>query len=68
MWRPRLACGAGVGALPVARPTGSTVINVHLNFTNDGVIGSRIELENWLARTLDQIARTGRIPAALRTA
>lgn len=58
----------GVSALPVARAAGSTVINVHLNFTNDGVIGSRIELENWLARTLDQIARTGRIPAALRTA
>lgn len=64
---PSLAA-ARVGALPVARPAGSTVINVHLNFTNDGVIGSRIELENWLARTLDQIARTGRIPATLRTA
>lgn len=59
----------GVGAM---RTTGAavagTTVNVTLNLTNQGVIGSRMETENWLARALDNLGRTGRLPKTLRSA
>jgi hypothetical protein len=35
--------------------------DVHIH--NHGVIGSKIELENWLAGSLDQLRRQGRLPS-----
>lgn len=59
----------GVGATRTAgAATGPTTVHVTLNLTNQGVIGSRMETENWLARALDNLDRTGRLPKVLRTA
>jgi hypothetical protein len=64
------------GAVPgnfdvtTTRPSGGapvTVVN-RIEFRNDGVIGSQLELENWLAKVLDNLGRTGRLPTALRAA
>jgi phage-related protein len=58
----------GVTAMRAAT-TGApvTVVN-HYHFQNHGVIGSPIELQNWLARTLDTLAQQRRLPASLRRA
>lgn len=52
------------------RPQPRTTVVVHntVQLTNQGVIGSRIEVQDWLARALDSIDRTGRLPSGLRTA
>jgi hypothetical protein len=34
---------------------------------NNGVLGSQMQVENWLARSLDNLARTNRLPRGLRT-
>jgi TP901 family phage tail tape measure protein len=36
------------------------------HFHNHGAIGSRIELENWLARSIDNLDRQGRLPSGTR--
>lgn len=36
--------------------------HVHVHVENHGVIGSRIELQDWLARNLDDLRRQGRLP------
>ncbi|MCZ4515404.1 hypothetical protein O3Q52_46290 [Streptomyces sp. ActVer] len=36
----------------------------YYQFTNDGVIGSRLELDTWLTKSLDRLARTRRMPKA----
>jgi hypothetical protein len=38
----------------------------HVHIHNDGVIGSRAELDNWLNSSIDRLARTGRLAYALR--
>ncbi len=43
-------------------------LNITLIVQNDGVIGSQIQMQDWLAKSLDNLARTGRLPAALRKA
>jgi hypothetical protein len=45
-----------------------TVINQYmtLKMENTGVIGSQMELDNWLAKSLDNLHRTNRLPASLR--
>jgi phage-related protein len=59
----------GVGAMRTAgAATGPTTVHVTLQLTNHGVLGSRMEVENWLARSLDNLGRTGRLPKALRAA
>lgn len=59
----------GVGAMRTAgAPAAGATVNITLNLTNQGVLGSRMEVENWLARALSNLGRTGRLPATLRTA
>ncbi|MBP5870833.1 hypothetical protein F3K24_27670 [Streptomyces sp. LBUM 1485] len=59
----------GVGAMRTAGAAmGPTTVHVTLQLTNQGVLGSRMEVENWLARSLDNLGRTGRLPKALRAA
>lgn len=58
----------GVGATRIG--TGTTVINYSptFNFRAEGPIGSQVELQNWLVKSLDTAARTGRLPRSLRAA
>jgi phage-related protein len=37
--------------------------DIHLHLDNHGVIGSRLELENWLVRSLDDLRRKRRLPS-----
>lgn len=61
------------GALPVGTArtptaaTGTAVVNnfFTVNLTNAGVLGSRPEVLDFLSTSLDRLARTGRLPAAL---
>lgn len=46
------------------RPAASASV-IHLTVENHGVIGSRLEVENWLVETLDQLRRQNRLPKAL---
>jgi hypothetical protein len=50
--------------------TGPTVINYSptFNFRAEGPVGSQMELQNWLVKSLDNAARTGRIPKSLKAA
>lgn len=45
-----------------------TPVSITLHLTNQGVIGSPIELDAWLARSLDRLAQQRRLPASLRRA
>lgn len=58
---------AAGGMVSTARtaPAGSVTVNMTLQLTNQGVIGSQLELDNWLTRSLDNLSRTGRLPRAL---
>jgi hypothetical protein len=58
----------GVGAMRTG--TGPTVINYSptFNFRAEGPVGSQMELQNWLVKSLDNAARTGRIPKSLKAA
>jgi len=58
--------GLQVGATRTAT-AGTTVVNnnITVNLTNAGVLGSRQEVEDFLSTSLDRLARTGRLPAAL---
>jgi hypothetical protein len=48
---------------------GQTIVNNnYVTLENRGVIGSQMELDNWLANSLDNLQRTGRLPASLRRA
>jgi phage-related protein len=59
----------GVGAVRTAgAPVAGATLNVTVNLTNHGVIGSRMEAENFLARALVSLDRTGRLPKSLRSA
>ena len=59
--------GLGVGAMrTVGAAVGPTTVHVTLQLTNQGVIGSRMEAENWLARALDNL-RAGDVPYLLTT-
>jgi hypothetical protein len=49
----------GGGSAVAAEAGGVTVI---LQLANHGVIGSRIEMENWLAKSLDNLDRDRRVP------
>jgi phage-related protein len=59
----------GVGAVRTAgAPVAGATVNITVNLTNHGVIGSRMEAENFLARALVNLDRTGRLPKSLRAA
>lgn len=45
-----------------ATPVAGTSAPAVINFTNQGVIGSRAELQDWLTRSLDELARLNRLP------
>lgn len=66
----RVPAFAGAGALgplgvsgmrTTGTPAPATNI-INLNLRNDGVIGSQIELDNWLTRSLDRLDKQGRLP------
>jgi hypothetical protein len=58
----------GVGAMRTAGVGPTVIYNATYNFRAEGPIGSQMELQNWFVRSLDNAARTGRIPKALRAA
>jgi hypothetical protein len=70
------AVGAGPGASRPALAVGNTraraaaltgsSVTFQVNLANHGVIGSQMELENWLARAIDNLGRTNRLPRSLR--
>lgn len=47
------------------RTPAATGGDLHVHVHNTGVIGSRIELENWLAKSLDTLAAQRRLPKSL---
>lgn len=57
-WNPPVFNGTGRPEM-LATPAASGEVHLHLD--NHGVIGSKIELQNWLARTFDTLKRQGRI-------
>jgi phage-related protein len=59
------AVAANLSALrtPQATPP-PTVVNISLNLTNRGVLGSQFEVEGFLTRAMENLQRTGRLPTA----
>lgn len=51
----------GVGAMRTGAGAAVTTVNITLNLENRGVIGSRLELQNWMTRMLDDLDRQGRL-------
>jgi hypothetical protein len=47
-------------------PAGGGGGDIHVHLHNEGVIGSRAELDNWLSVSVDRLARQGRLTYALR--
>jgi hypothetical protein len=41
-------------------------VHIHLTVQNNGAIGSQMQMQDWLAKSLDNLARTNRLPAGLR--
>jgi trimeric autotransporter adhesin len=69
---PRVATPAlAVGAQRTSSGAASAVEvhnHYHLGIENRGVIGSQMQMQDWLVKSLDNLARTGRLPAAVRGA
>jgi hypothetical protein len=61
---PALAVGASRTA---RQETRGSAPNITVVVQNNGVLGSQMQVENWLARSLDNLARTNRLPRGLRT-
>ncbi|MFJ8049802.1 hypothetical protein [Streptomyces luteogriseus] len=61
---PALAVGASRTARQQTRGSAPSITVV---VQNNGVLGSQMQVENWLARSLDNLARTNRLPRGLRT-
>ncbi|MDT0387809.1 hypothetical protein [Streptomyces dubilierae] len=61
---------AAVGTMRTAGAprTPGTAPNVTVVVQNNGVLGSQRQVEDWLARSLDNLARTNRLPRGLRSA
>jgi hypothetical protein len=59
----RRAAGAGAGR--TALPSGD--IHVHVHLDNHGVIGSKIELDNWLMSSVNRLAGQGRLRRLVQT-
>jgi phage-related protein len=58
-WNPPVYNGTGKPELLATPSQGSG--DVHLHLDNHGVIGSKVELQNWLTKTLDTLRRQGRL-------
>lgn len=58
----------GVGAVRTNGGAATVVYNATYHFHAEGPIGSRMELQDWFVKSLDDVARTNRIPKALRSA
>lgn len=52
----------GVGSMRAGGTSSQTTVNLTVRLANEGIIGSQFEMENWLARALDNLNRTGRLP------
>ncbi|MEV4227240.1 hypothetical protein AB0J81_09050 [Streptomyces bobili] len=52
----------GVGSMRAGGTSSQTTVNLTVRLANEGIIGSQFEMENWLARALDHLNRTGRLP------
>ena len=52
----------GVGSMRAGGASSQTTVNLTVRLANEGIIGSQFEMENWLARALDHLNRTGRLP------
>lgn len=57
-----VAASVGVARTAAASGPGATVINISL--TNRGMIGSQRDMEAWLVKTMENLRRTKRLPAA----
>lgn len=58
----------GLGAMRTGAMGTTVVYNATYHFHAEGPVGSRMELQNWFVKSLDDVARTGRIPKAMRSA
>lgn len=58
----------GVNATRTATTGAPITVTNHYYLRNEGVIGSQIELDNWLTKTLDRLGQQRRLPASLRRA
>jgi hypothetical protein len=62
--------GGGVASLGVSsmrtgsRAAANVSVTYEIHLENHGAIGSQMELRDWLARAMDDLARTGRMPKA----
>jgi hypothetical protein len=61
----RVRPGAVGSTVPRARSAVSPTVTYNVTVENHGVLGSQMEVQNWLAKSLDTMARTGRLPAAV---
>ena len=61
----RRAAGAGAGR--TALPSGDIHVHVHVQLDNNGVIGSKIEMQNWLMSGINQLAGQGRLRRLVQT-
>jgi hypothetical protein len=62
---PRLGALDAVGALPASRGGAAGVtVHHHYHFRNEGVIGSRRELDNWLVGSIDRLRLQKRLRLA----
>ncbi|MFJ1667325.1 hypothetical protein ACIOK4_13245 [Streptomyces bottropensis] len=59
---------AGLSAVRTGGMGSTVVYNATYHFHADGPIGSRQQLQDWFVRSLDDAARTGRIPRSIRRA
>ena len=57
--RPELPLALTAAPRGAAVQAGTPMV---VNFTNQGVIGSRAEVMDWLTRSLDQLSRQNRLP------
>jgi hypothetical protein len=62
---PRLGALDAVGALPAGRVgAGGITVHHHYHFRNEGIIGSRRELDNWLVGSIDRLRLQKRLRLA----
>jgi phage-related protein len=58
---PAAPAVAAVSPVRTTRVNGQTV-NMTINLTNSGVLGSQRDVQNWLTATMDTLRRQGRLP------
>ncbi len=63
---PRRALATPGAPRTEAREPAGSGGDLHVHVHNDGVIGSQMELDNWLAKSLDRLNQQRRLPAPAR--